>query len=302
VAHKSDKNELFDPDFLGRLRTLFFMLRKRRQLRRHGVQQTPTAGFTREFKDHRQYSSGDDYRSIDWRLVARLEKLFIRVFEEVQEFHVYILLDRSQSMHEPYPRKRQIELQLAVAIAYLALISQHTVSVFSMADGLKRELRPLKGQGHVHRVLDHLAELEFSGRSDLVASLKQFQPVRQGRGIVFLISDLLGREPELSQVALQELKRWPAETHVIHLLDPQEQSPDLEGDFRLVDVETEDMRRMWLTRRDLAAYEERFTEFLEGLKTVCVHHQADYVTWTTDLAFEDMFVNLLSRGSALAGT
>ena len=77
--------ELFDPDFLGRLRTMFFKLRKRRQLKKKGLQNTHVSGFTREFKDYRQYSPGDDYRSIDWKLYARLERMFIRIYEEVQD-------------------------------------------------------------------------------------------------------------------------------------------------------------------------------------------------------------------------
>ena len=60
--------ELFDAEFLGRLRSLFFKLRKRRQLQRRGVHPTPAAGFTREYKDHRRYTPGDDFRAIDWRL------------------------------------------------------------------------------------------------------------------------------------------------------------------------------------------------------------------------------------------
>ena len=71
--------ELFDAKFLGRLRALFFRLRKRRQLKKKGEQQSAAAGFTREFKDHRHYTPGDDVRSVDWRIVARLEKMFVRI-------------------------------------------------------------------------------------------------------------------------------------------------------------------------------------------------------------------------------
>ena len=63
--------DIFDADFLQRLRTLFFKLKRRRQLRKKGVQQTRAAGFTREFKDHRHYTKSDDFRLIDWRLFAR---------------------------------------------------------------------------------------------------------------------------------------------------------------------------------------------------------------------------------------
>src|SRR5262245_23361139 len=130
--------QLFDADFLDRLRSLFFKLRKRRSLKHKGVQSSPASGFTREFKDRRHYSPGDDYRSIDWRLYARLDKTFVRIFEEVQEFHVHILLDRSLSMNEPHREKAIAGMRLAVALAYLGLVNGHRVSLFSMAEGAQR--------------------------------------------------------------------------------------------------------------------------------------------------------------------
>ena len=229
-------DELFDAKFLGRLRTLFFKLRKRRQLQKHGNHPTPAAGFTREFKDHRRYTPGDDFRAIDWRLFARLEKPFIRIFEEVQEFHVHILLDRSRSMLAPHAEKRVTALRTTVALAYLALVSQHRVSIHSLGEGLRRETQPLKGQGHIHVLLSQLPGLDFAGKTDLVGSLRQFRPSRDRRGLVFIVSDLLGQAPEMAGEALLQATRWPAETHVIHVLHPQEMRPDFEGEIRLINV------------------------------------------------------------------
>ena len=298
----TDDTTLFDSGFLERLRSLFYRLRRRKQLQKRGSQQTPSSGFTREFKDHRHYTSGDDYRAIDWRLYARMDKAFVRIFEEIQEFHVHILLDRSLSMADPFSEKRLVGLRLTVAIAYLALLSQHRVSIFSMESDLKRETRPLKGQGHVPQLLSQMANLEFSGVTDLVGSLRQFRPSRDRRGLVFLISDLFGRSPELSAEAVGQSSRWPAETHVIHVLHPNEIQPTLEGDLRLVDVETNEVRRVWMTKRELARYEQAFQQYLADLNRTCMQRQVNYFTWTTDMPFEDTFVNLLSRGSALAGS
>lgn len=293
--------ELFDPRFLGRLRALFFRLRKRRQLRKKGVQATPAAGFTREFKDHRHYTSGDDFRSVDWRLFARLERLFIRVYEEVQEFHVHILVDCSASMAEPFGQKRVTALRLAAALAFLALASQHRVSILTLTSRVTRLLPPLKGEGHIHEILRVLRDLKFTGETDLVAGLDQFRPARDRRGIVFLLSDLLGRSPELSEEALRRATSWPAETHVIHVLDPREMRPDLEGELSLVDVETQEVRRIWLTRRDIDLYAENFRRFADALEASCGRRQINYLRWLTDQAFEEGFLALLMRGSALAG-
>ncbi|MBN2714012.1 MAG: DUF58 domain-containing protein [Planctomycetes bacterium] len=294
-------NELFDPEFLGRLRALFFKLRRRRQMKKKGIQQTPTAGFTREFKDHRHYTPGDDFRGIDWRLYARLEKMFIRIFEEVQEYHVYILVDTSESMIKPYPEKRVLGLRLAVALAYLGLISQHRVSVFTFSDDMRRETPPLKGQGHIHSILKQLAGTKFEGVTNLQHSLRSFRPGRDRKGVLFLISDLFGRSPELSQEALLDAAAWPVESHVIHVLHPDEMRPNLEGELQLQDVETGEVRRMWLTKREMERYAKEFDAYVEGLQRECLRRQMDYVYWKTDHSFEEMFVELLSRGSSLAG-
>jgi hypothetical protein len=297
-----DTRELFDPEFLGQLRQLFFKLRRRRRLNKRGLQSTPSAGITREFKDHRQYSPGDDYRTIDWRIYARLERMFIRIFEEVQEFHVHILIDRSRSMYEPFGEKRVVALRLAVALAYLSLINQHRVSLMSIGDAAHREMPPLKGQGHINEILRALSMMEFAGQTNLVDCLKQFRPGRDRRGIVFVVSDLFGQSPELAKEALHQARMWPAETHVIQIMHPMEMDPQLEGEIRLIDVETNEIRRIWLNKRDMVRYKQAFEEWLEDIGQTCQASQLNHVPWTTDLPFEEMFINLLSRGSALTGS
>lgn len=292
--------ELFDAEFLGRLRALFFKLRKRRMLRKQGQQASPAVGHTREFKDHRSYAHGDDYRQIDWRLYARLEKLFIRIFEEIQEFHVHILFDRSASMAEPYPEKRVLALRLAVALAYLGLVSQHRVSILSLGETIRRETPPRKGQGHIHEILSQLAALPFAGQTDLGATLRTFRPARDRRGIVFVISDLLGRRIEDAEETIQALGSWSVETHVIHILHPEEGRPRLDGEVELSDIETGERRRMWLTKRDLERYQQRFEAYTEGLEHACLTRRINYMRWSTEHTFEELFLDLLARGSALA--
>ncbi|REJ95645.1 MAG: hypothetical protein DWQ35_06005, partial [Planctomycetota bacterium] len=122
------------------------------------------------------------------------------------------------------------------------------------------------------------------------------------RGLVFIISDLFGRSPETSAEAVAQATRWPAETHVIHIIHPREAHPDLQGEIRLVDVETSETRRIWFTKRELARYEAAFAQYQEDLARSCLQRKIDYFPWQTDRAFEDTFVELLSRGNALAGS
>ena len=294
-------DEIFDADFLGRLRTLFVRLRRRRRLQRQGPQEAPAAGHSREFKDRRHYASGDDVRSIDWKLYGRLDRLFVRVFEEVQEFHVHVIVDRSASMADPFPGKRIAALRLAASLCYLGLMHQHRVSLIGLDSLCHRELPPLKGQGHIHAVVERLLAMPFAGASDLDPALHQFRPGNGRRGVVFLISDLLGRDPQASVAALRRAAGWPGEVHVVQVLDPGEERPALQGELRLVDSETGEERRLWLTGDGVQRYVEAFAGWREAVERECLARRLAYRRWDASAAFEDQFVAMIEHGSSLAG-
>lgn len=299
-SKQADTEELFDPKFLDRLRAMFLRLRKRKRLKKKGLQSTPATGYTREFKDYRAYTPDDDYRSIDWRLYARLEKLFVRLYEEVQEFHVHIVVDASASMAKPFNEKRLSALRLAVALGYLGLISHHRVSLYSMRDRVVDSLPPLKGQGNIQRIIDYLSKLEFGGATQLRQCFREFRPTRQRYGIIFVLSDLYGQDMQSAKEAIRHAVGWPGEIHMIHIFHPWERTPDLEGEIQLIDVETSETRKLWFTKRELKRYVETFEAYLKDVERECVSRQIDYMQWSSDGSFEDLFLNLLSRGSALA--
>ena len=299
---QTDADELLDPAFLDKLRALFLKLRRRKVLRKKGVHSTPATGFTREFKDFRHYTKNDDYRSIDWRLYARLERLFIRLYEEVQEFHVHILIDTSESMLRPFPEKRKTALKIAVALSYMGLVSQHRVSLYSMSDRVVSGLPPFSGQGNIRKIVDHLAGLEFGGITDLETCFREFRPTRQRYGVIFVISDLFGSDLGSAAEAIKHSGRWPGEPHLVHVFAPWEREPDLDGEIELIDVETRETRRLWLTKRDLERYRDTFGRFVSAVADECARRQMDYLQWTTDQEFEEMFLEMLSRGSVLSKT
>lgn len=293
--------DLFDAEFLDRLRALFLRLRKRKQLRRKGMQSSPSTGYTREFKDYRRYTRDDDYRAIDWRLYARLDKLFIRLYEEIQEYHIHVMIDTSASMDKPFGEKRAAALKLGVALSYLGLVGHHRVSLYTMGERIQEAMPPLKGQGNIQRIIDHLRKVSFGGLTNLDRCFREFRPSRRRYGIIFVVSDFFGTGINEAHEAVRHATNWPGELHFIQLYHPQERSPRLDGEIELVDVETEEHRRLWLTKRDLKRYEETFDKFLHDVERSCLSRQMDYQQWRTEESFEDQFLELLSRGSALAG-
>jgi uncharacterized protein (DUF58 family) len=295
------RDDLFDAAFLDRLRSLAVRLRKRRALTRRGSQSTPATGFTREFKDYRQYTPREDYRAIDWRLYARLDKLFVRLYEETQELNLHILVDTSGSMQEPYGDKRKQALRFAVALAYLGLAGHQRVSLYSLGDTTHQELPPLRGQGNIEKVIQTAMQLKFGGLTDLERSFAEFHPTRQRYGVIFVISDFFGRDVTTATESVKRAASWPGEVHFLQILHPEERIPSLEGEVELAEVETGERRRFWLTRRDVQRYTDTFDAFCDELSRECASHRIDFMQCGADEPFEQRFLDLLNRGSALAG-
>lgn len=296
-----EREDLFDASFLDRLRVLALRLRKRRQLMRRGAQSSPATGFTREFKDYRHYTPREDYRAIDWRLYARLDKLFVRLYEETQELNLHILLDTSTSMAQPFPEKRRQALRFAVALAYLALSVQQRVSVYSMSDTVHQELPPLRGQGNIEKVIQAVSKLKFDGLTNMKRCFEEYRPSKQRYGIIFVISDFFGHEIGSATEAVARVSAWPGENHFLQIIHPEERQPELEGELELAEVETGERRRFWLTKKDVQRYVETFDAFSENLARECASHRVDFLQISSNEAFEERFLDLLVRGSALAG-
>ena len=296
-----ERDDLFDAAFLDRLRMLALRLRKRRQLLRRGTQSTPATGFTREFKDYRHYTAREDYRAIDWRLYARLDKLFVRLYEETQELHLHVLVDTSASMAAPHPEKRRQALRFAVALAYLGLSGQQRVSLCSMSETVRQELPPLRGQGNIEKIIQVVLRFSFGGLTDLVKCFEDFRPSRQRFGVIFVISDFYGRDVTTASEAVSRASAWPGESHFLQVMHPGEREPDIEGEVELAEVETGERRRFWITKKEVQRYTEAYDAFVENLEKTCASRQIDFMQARTDEPFEERFLELLTRGASLAG-
>ena len=120
-----------------------------------------------------------------------------------------------------------------------------------------------------------------------------------------MISDLLGKDPLKVDATLQQAVSWPAETHVIQILDPREIRPDLEGEIRLIDVETEELRRVWLDWAGAAVLPSASSEnWLEQLvvQRVCRCATGSIIcNGPTDTVRRHVFLETSSRAAVLVG-
>src|SRR5215813_3496805 len=118
-----------DAETLQRLDELALITRKAMATGRPGRRRSPLAGSSMEFADYRRYAPGDDFRRIDWRAYARLERLFLRVFEAEENLTITLLIDCSDSMQHGTPPKSSLAITLVAALSYVSLRCEDNVIV-----------------------------------------------------------------------------------------------------------------------------------------------------------------------------
>ena len=299
---------MFDSAFLAKLERLHLLSRRRVSGQSHAERRSHKLGSSLEFADYRNYSPGDDLRSVDWNIYGRLDKLFLKLFEEEADLHVYLLIDTSASMrwevddpregHAARPSKLTIARQIAGTLAYIGLANLDRVNVGYFAERLGPDLGSGRGKGHFHKVVKFLDRLPpEAGQTDLARSLHAFGQQTKRRGLVIVLSDFF--DPRGYEEALAFLLYQRFEIQLIQILDPAELKPGLLGDVKLTDAETGGVYDVTVNESLVRAYEKEITSFLSGLETFCRRRQIGYRRALTDVPFEDFVLGMLRAGGGL---
>ena len=284
---------VFDEAFLRQLERLLLLMRSPVRGGLKGGRRSVKRGQSVEFADYRDYTLGDDLRQLDWNVYARLEKLFVKLFIEEEDVTVTLLIDASASMAAGHPAKLMFAKRAAAALGYIALAAEDRVVLASLAGRTARRRAALRGSGRAFRLLAELSAIEpAAGPTDLVAACRHALAQVTGRGVIVLVSDLLDPGAER---ALRDLAGTGSEVIVLHVLAPDEVSPTLDGDLRLVDAETGATVDVTL---DLAArerYTERVGAWRDELAAFAARRRIAYVPLTSDVALADLVFAELRR-------
>src|SRR5437667_403682 len=184
---------LLDPQFLHKLEQLELVSRKIFTGAIKGERRSKRKGQSVEFADYRNYVVGDDLRHLDWNLYARLDRLFIRLFQEEEDLHFHVLIDNSLSMDFGAPSKLRFAKQVAAALGFIGLVNMDRVVVEAFNNRLTQSMPALRGRRNLWRMMDFLQKLEPAGPSDLRQALRTFSLKCSGKGIVVLISDFMDK-------------------------------------------------------------------------------------------------------------
>ena len=257
---------LLSPSFLNRLEQLELVSRKVFLGQMRGERRSPRQGISVEFSDYRNYVPGDDLRFIDWNIYGRLDRLFLKLFLEEEDLHVYLLLDTSQSMAFGDPEKLHYAKQIAAALGYIGLTRSDRVIIESVAGDSSLKMPPLRGKQQGLQMLEFLELLQTGGGTSLAQSLRDFSVRNSGRGIVVLISDLMDKDGYES--GLRYLLAKQMDIYVIHLLSQEELNPDYQGDLRLVDSEDGDIAEITVNKPLVDRYKNHLKAYCDDIKTI----------------------------------
>lgn len=287
---KTAANSLLSPDLLARLERLELVSRKVFRGRMKGERRSKRKGQSVEFADFRNYVAGDDLRLIDWNLYARLDQLFLKLFLEEEDLHLYALLDASDSMNFGDPTKLHVAKQLAAALGYVGLCRADRVSVAALGP-LGRSAPVLRGRSGLWKMLQYLETVDPGHNVSLYEGVKDFAIRNSGTGVAVLITDLMDKQGYES--ALRMLVGRRMDVFVMHILSPEEIDPPLRGDRRLIDVEDGDNAEITINAYVLDKYKDTLKSFIASAKQFCSRRSIVYIPVRTDTPVETIVTRYL---------
>jgi uncharacterized protein (DUF58 family) len=274
---------VFDGEFLKRLEALRLSVRHVLRGRREGERAGPRPGGSSEFHSHRTYAQGDDFRSIDWSLYARLGALFVRerIREEAPSLHM--VLDTSPSMDFGFPSKADLARRLAAALGYLVTGEGGDATLWT-----GEKSRTFRGEG---ASLDYIRAVEMAESGAPVPSVRRLE----GKALVVVASDLWD---EALPDALAPLPAAGHQLTLLHLLAPEELAPSLRGLVRFVDAETGDSASRYIGEEEVARYAQLLREHCDFWRKWTLKREAGYVRCASDEPF-DKVILLYLRGEGV---
>lgn len=250
-----------------------------------GLRRTRERGAGIEFLDYRHYQPGDDPRSIDWTVEARLDQLVVRVSRAEGHIRLHLLLDTSASMSIGTPTKLHCAARAAAALAYVAIERRDAAGLATFDDTVRTRLPPIAGRPQLFRVLDSLGRARPARRSSLDRSLTAYGSSVRGPGLAVVLSDFLDAGDGLE--GLTYLAYRGLTPVVIQVLAPEERRPRLEGDVELEDVENTQAAPLVVDDTMVAAYLERLAALTGRLRQHCLTRGLPYVQLDADASFDD---------------
>ena len=253
------------------------------------------------FSEVREYQYGDDVRSMDWNVTARLNAPYIKVFEEERELTVMLMIDVSGSrlFGTTQKFKKALMAEIGAVLSFSASINNDKVGALFFSNKVELFIPPKKGRSHLLRIIRELLEFEPRNReTDVSEALRYLTNALKRRSTVFLLSDLLDVDAR-RQPRFEEAIKIAANKHdlaVIRIYDPREQALPNMGLVRMADAETGAETWVDTSSRKLRKHYETWNQETEAnVKRMLTMHKIDHVNIGTQQDYVQELIRLFQR-------
>ena len=282
-----------DTDFFRQLDRFTFSIRKRVSTVYAGNRPSVRSGHGIDTIGFREYDQSDELKDIDWKAYARTEKLYVRQFEEEKTLTTHILLDASKSMDYPEKGVSKFEYAAMLAAGYAYMVTKYNdrfaISTFSKEPEINK---PRRGKKNLLRKIDQLSEFQLFGETAIDECVIKYSREIKSRSLVILISDFL-QDPKAIETAVYRLSDH--DLILIQVLDSTEKVLPLQGNSKLIDLETGAEVRTYISEKFKEQYAEKLDEHTARIKKACNKVGAEFYTFTCDTPIFDAFYNTIRR-------
>jgi uncharacterized protein (DUF58 family) len=293
------KAKYLDPETLNKIGPLDVVARQVVEGIRIGVHRSPVRGISTEFSAYRQYVPGDEVRHIDWKLYARSNRYFVKLFDAETNFVANLLLDASSSMTYGSGKITKLEYAkyMAASLAYLIVDQRDSAGVGVFDGELRQYVEPKSSMSVLANISEQMEKADPQPRTDIAALLHEFAARMTRRGVVMIFSDLLDNTEDFIQ-GINHLRFRGHNVVVFHILDPYELEFPLQGMWKFIGLEN-DGEMITQPSRVRARYLKELQHFIDTVKSACNRSQADYVLVNTAQPIEQVISSYLLQRSSM---
>lgn len=290
-----------------------------------GLHKSPYHGFSVEFAEHRQYMPGDDLKYLDWKILGRTDRYYIKQFEEETNLKSYLIVDSSRSMHfrssdsalaprsafgklfrkkeqQNAPAKSNITkleyaTYIAASLAVLMNFQKDAAGLVVYDEAIKTFIPPKATSQNLKQILNQLSAIVPSGKTNTASALNIVAERIKRRGLIIIMSDLFDDQKAVIN-ALKHFRHKKNEVIVFQVLDPLEMSFAIDSPTIFKDMETsKEMLSQPISVMN--SYQDAVKEFIDTYKTACLSNNIDYVLLSTETPFDTALLEYLNKRKRL---
>jgi uncharacterized protein (DUF58 family) len=281
-----------DPEAIRRLASFEFAPKTVVEGYFAGRHRSRSRGSSTEFRDYRAYAPGDDLRAVDWRVLARTDRAYLRTYDQETDLSCHIVLDGSASMgFGAGLSKLEYASFFAAALSYLVIKRQDRVSLTVFDEAIRHFLPPGGTRLHLHNILHALEGCAPGSRTSVAASLRRAFPLMPQRGALVVVSDFYD-EPGTVFEALSPYLHRGFRVYLFHVLAAEELDIGDRGLLAYLDMETGErvLAHAAALRR---AYGEAVQSHIQGMRELAVRRGVSYTVARTDTHYFTLFDRFL---------